>query len=118
MDLETLHVYQRAMNVGSQIWNEVDSWSHFDRSTIGRRQVRSADSIAANISEGYGRFHYGERLQVCYYARGSLQETLTWVTKAKERNIMTPACTSNLKRALIRTRQMLNGYIRSLKQRR
>ncbi|TMI72809.1 MAG: four helix bundle protein [Bacteroidetes bacterium] len=43
----------------------------------------AADSIAFNISEGYGRFHYKENKNFCYYSRGSAKETLTGVHKAK-----------------------------------
>ena len=38
--------------------------------------TRSSRSISANISEGYGRYHYKETKQGCRIARGSLMETL------------------------------------------
>jgi len=70
MDLNDLVVYQRAMRVGETVWSMVDAWPPFARRTIGYQLVRSADSIAANISEGHGRYHYGENRQYCYYSRG------------------------------------------------
>ena len=38
--------------------------------------IRSSRSLPANISEGFGRFHFQENIQFCRQARGSLSETL------------------------------------------
>jgi four helix bundle protein len=56
MKLEELQVYQLSMELGEQIWNIVSNWNYFGKDTIGKQLVRSADSIAANLSEGFGRF--------------------------------------------------------------
>ena len=58
MKLEELKVYQLAMNVGEKVWEIVSKWDYFTKDTVGKQLVKSVDSIAANISEGYGRFHY------------------------------------------------------------
>ncbi len=58
MKLEGLKVYQLAMNIGEKIWAVVGKWDYFARDTVGKQLVKSVDSIAANISEGFGRFHY------------------------------------------------------------
>jgi four helix bundle protein len=50
--------------------------------------VRASDSIAANLSEGLGRYHYKETKQFSYYSRGSLFETKTWLTKAHNRKLI------------------------------
>ena len=79
MKLEELQVYQLAMDMGERIWNIVSEWGFFTRDIIGKQVVRSADSVAANLSEGFGRFFYKENKQFGYYARGSLYETKTWL---------------------------------------
>ncbi len=81
--LEDLEIYQLSMAIGEQIWEFVDKWDYFQKRTIGEQLVRAADSIAANISEGYGRFHFKEKRTFYYYSRGSLFETKTWCTKEK-----------------------------------
>ena len=40
--------------------------------------VEAADSISANIAEGYGRYFYKDRRVFCYYSRGSILETKNW----------------------------------------
>lgn len=114
MDLKDFDVYQRAMNVGEQIWGIVEGWTFFQKDTVGKQLVRAADSIAANISEGHGRYHYGEKRQFCYYSRGSLQETITWLTKAYSRGLIHEDQFVSITASLTQIRRMLNGYIRSI----
>ena len=54
--LEKLEVYSLAENFSDKIWIIVSKWDYFLKDTIGKQIVRSADSISANIAEGYGRF--------------------------------------------------------------
>ena len=86
--LEKLEVYQLAETVSDEIWNIVINWDHFIKDTIGKQIVRSADSISANIAEGYGRYFYKESKQFYFYSRGLLQETKSWFTKCKQRKII------------------------------
>ncbi len=58
MKLEELRVYQLSMDMGEKVWGIVEKWNYFSKDTVGKQLVRAADSIAANLSEGYGRFHY------------------------------------------------------------
>lgn len=77
MKLEELNVYNLSMELGEIIWGIVEKWNYFEKDTIGKQLVRAADSIAANIAEGYGRYHFKENKQFCFYSRGSLFETKT-----------------------------------------
>jgi len=61
MKLEDFQVYNLSMDLGQEIHTIVKGWNYFDKDTIGKQLVRSADSIAANLSEGVGRYHYKER---------------------------------------------------------
>ena len=58
--LEDLEVYKVAMEIGEMVWDIVSKWEYFEKKTLGSQFVTAADSIAFNISEGYGRFHYKE----------------------------------------------------------
>ncbi len=88
MKLDELVVYQLAMDVGEKVWAIVSKWNYFAKDTVGKQLVKSVDSIATNISEGYGRFHYKENKQFCYYSRGSLYEIKTWLKKAHDRGLI------------------------------
>jgi four helix bundle protein len=86
--LEKLEVYELAELFSDKIWSLVNVWDAFKKDTIGKQLVRSADSISANIAEGYGRFYYKESKQFYFYSRGSIQETKSWIGKCKRRNII------------------------------
>ena len=88
MKLEELQTYQLAMEMAERIWDIVLKWKYFEKDTIGKQLVKAAVSISVNLSEGYGRFHYKENKQFCYYSRGSLYETKTWITKAYNRKLI------------------------------
>ena len=88
MILEELQVYQLSMEIGEKVWDIVIKWDYFSKDTIGKQLVRSVDSVAANLSEGFGRYHFNESKHFYYYSRGSLYETKTWLTKAYNRKII------------------------------
>jgi four helix bundle protein len=102
------------MKIAERIWAIVHRWDYFAKDTLGKQLARSADSISANISEGFGRYYYGENRQFCFYARGSLYETKTWLEKAKQRNLIVDADAKALQHDLDQAARMLNAYIRSI----
>jgi four helix bundle protein len=57
MKLEELQVYQLAMDIGERVWELVIKWDYFAKDTLGKQLVKAADSVAANLSEGFGRFN-------------------------------------------------------------
>jgi four helix bundle protein len=114
--LEKLEVFQIANDIGDNIWTEVIKWSYFEKDTIGKQFVRSADSISANIAEGYGRYFFKENIQFCYYSRGSLLETKFWLLKAKSRNLIEKENFDELNEKVDLLLKKLNGYISYLKK--
>jgi four helix bundle protein len=54
MKLKELQLYQLSMDLGEQIWIVVNKWNYFEKDTIGKQLVRSANSVPANLSEGFG----------------------------------------------------------------
>ena len=66
MKLEELRVYQQSMELAEKIWHIVEGWDYFSKDTLGKQLVKAADSIAANLSEGFGRYHYRESAHFGY----------------------------------------------------
>jgi four helix bundle protein len=114
MRLEELEVYEEAMRIGEVVWGIVAKWDFFAKDTVGKQWVRSADSMAANLSEGFGRFHHKENKQYGYYSRGSLFETKTWLTKAHNRSLIPEESFQELSGALDTLGRRLNAYIKSI----
>jgi four helix bundle protein len=114
MRLEELNVYTISMAIAEKVWQIVLNWDYFAKDTIGKQVVRSSDSIAANISEGFGRYHFKDSKHFLYYSRGSLYETQTWLTKAYKRNLIDNDTYNQLILELKELAIKLNNYINSI----
>jgi four helix bundle protein len=114
MKVEELQVYQLAMEIAEKIWKIVINWNYFEKDTIGKQLVKAADSIASNLSEGFGRFFYKENRQFCYYSRGSLFETKTWLSKANNRALIEDNQFENFCNDIDLIGKKLNSYINSI----
>ena len=112
MKLEELNVYNQANVIADEVWQIVESWDYFKKDALGKQLVRSADSISANIAEGYGRYFFKENRNFCYYSRGSLLETKNWIGKAYRRQIIDQENHDNLVKELDQLHKSLNGYIK------
>jgi four helix bundle protein len=114
MKLEELKVYALSMELGEDIWKIVQTWNYFEKDTVGRQLVKAADSIAANLSEGFGRYHYRESIHFGYYSRGSLFETRTWLTKANKRQLISDNEFMLFEKQIDLISIKLNNYISSI----
>lgn len=114
MELEELRVYQKSMELGEKVWNIVQQWDWFAKDTIGKQIVRSVDSVAANLGEGFGRYHYRETIHFSYYSRGSLYETQTWLTKANNRKLISETDFDMFMKEIKDIGIKLNNYITSI----
>lgn len=112
--LEDLRVYKLAMEIGELVFAITEKWDIFNKKSLGDQYLRAADSIALNIAEGYGRFHYKENKNFCWYARGSLFETKSANQKAFNRKLISDEEYNNLLNKLKECHLLLNGYIKSI----
>lgn len=111
---EDLDVYRLAEDLGDQVWDIVSSWPNFPQNSLGYQLVKSADSIGANIAEGFGRFHFAENKQFARISRGSLYETRHWLRRAYKRNLLKEVEIKKLRGLLDELAPRLNAYIKSI----
>ena len=76
---------------------------------------RASCSILLNIAEGYGRYHYLERLRFFYIARGSLAEILSAFIIAESIGYCTAEQLDWVRSLKEKIEQNLNGYCRFIK---
>lgn len=112
--MNDLEIYRKAMKLGEDVWSLVLPWDIFGKDTVGKQFVRAADSVAANIAEGYGRYHFKENQKFCYYSRGSLEESQTWLEKAVRRGLIEREEGKLLYDRMETLKRRLNAYIRSI----
>ncbi len=114
MRLEELNVYNLSVELGEEIWAIVVKWNYFQKDTVGKQLVRAADSVAANLSEGFGRYHFKENVNFAYYSRGSLYETKTLLTKAFKRDLLSEDQFNKFTQDINTISIKLNNYIKSI----
>src|SRR6266571_6599865 len=71
-----LVVWQKAIQLFQRAWSAAYGQQKIDFK-LRSQFADAAQSIAANIAEGYGRRSINEYIQFLYYALGSLAETMT-----------------------------------------
>jgi four helix bundle protein len=114
--LETLLVWQRSLAFATEVClGTLPLLPAQEKFALIDQLRRSAQSIPANIAEGYGRFYYQESIRFCYIARGSLEETFSHLKLAHNLNYLNDNVYNSLNSEIQELRRMLNGYIIFLK---
>ncbi|MCT7993455.1 four helix bundle protein [Laspinema olomoucense] len=113
-DFKNLHVYQLSAELADLIWDIVREWDTFAKNTIGQQIVRFADSIGANIAEGCGRGSFQDNRRFVKIARGSLNETRHWLTRAAKRQLLTEEQINQIKPIVHELAPKLNAYLNSI----
>ncbi len=113
--LEDVRVLKNAEQIADAIYKIASVWDDFAKDVVGKQISRAADSIGANIAESFGRFHFGEKIQFLYYARGSVFETKYWLNRASARDLMSSVDSQSYVMRLTEVARQLNLYVSSLK---
>jgi four helix bundle protein len=111
-----LDIYRSSEALSDGLWDLVKTWDRFARDTLGSQLVRAADSIGANIAEGWGRDSWKERARHCHIARGSLMEVRHWLRRAHRRGLIGPEAVKQLAPLLDELGPQLNSYINHLRR--
>ena len=72
--LQNLEVYQLARDLSDCGWRIYEPLDWQMKKVNGDQFIESTDSVGANVAEGYGRFHYLDKIKFYYNARGPLFE--------------------------------------------
>ncbi|MBI3241156.1 MAG: four helix bundle protein [Chloroflexi bacterium] len=112
---EDLKVLKSAEAIADSVYKSAEQWNEFARDVVGKQIARAADSVGANIAESFGRFHFGEKVQFLYYARGSVFETKYWLNRVAARNLMVSTESQKYASQLTDIARQLNLFIASLK---
>lgn len=114
-EIVELDVYNLAEELSDMIWFDYDNWSVKAQNTMGYQIIRAADSIAADLAEGYGRFTPADRKRFYLYARGSFEETKAWLRKAIRRKVIDSSRVDSYKQIVDTLGPKLNAFIKSTK---
>ena len=111
--LGELQVYRNALLLSEQAWNIYLLLPKHLRYDLGSQLLRAVDSIGANIAEGYGRFHYKDKIRFYYNARGSLWESKHWIYLVYKRELIEKNGYEEFLNLINVTGIQLNNFIKS-----
>ena len=88
--LKDLEIYQLSRKLSAIAWEIYSRLNYQQRKVWGDQMLEAIDSVGSNISEGYARFHYLEKIHFYFIARASLAEGKEhWLDLGLERGIVT-----------------------------
>ena len=77
---------------------------------------RAAVSLTNNIAEGHGRYHYLDQIKFTLHSRGSLEELLDDLNVCEDEQYVPVDEIAPLREDGWRVRQLIDGYVRYLRQ--
>ncbi|MCB2219486.1 MAG: four helix bundle protein [Bacteroidetes bacterium] len=88
LKLEDISSYNISFDLSNYVWDIVIKWDSFAKYSIGKQFVDAADSISANIAEGFGRYFKKDKINFYRYGKGSAVESVDWNNKAIKRGLI------------------------------
>lgn len=112
--LKDLEVYKLARKLSDIAWPIYDNMEWGDKKTMGDQFIESIDSVGSNIAEGYGRYHYLDRIKFYYNSRASLNESCEhWLELIYERKKISKELFDRIKNIAKNLSVKLNNFIAS-----
>lgn len=116
MKVDEHSAYQNARKLSSMVWTVSKRWDRNVLSMIGNQLIRAADSISANLAEGWNRYSKKDKINFYIIARASAAETSDWLNKALERNLIDHAEWTKMKQLIEILPKEINGLIKGTRQ--
>ncbi len=114
---EDLEVYQLARHFRKAMYGVTRRLPSLEKFELASQVRRAAVSLTNNIAEGHGRYHYLEQIRFMLNCRGSLEELIDDLNICVDECYLPVDETDCLKQEGWRVYQVINGYIRYLRQR-
>jgi four helix bundle protein len=112
---EDLEVYQVAREFRKMMYRVAKRLPDVEKFGLVSQIRRAAVSLTNNIAEGHGRYHYLDQIRFMLQARGSLEELIDDLNVCDDESYLPISESSALKQEGWRVYQLVNGYIRYLR---
>jgi len=113
---EDLEVYVVAREFRNAMYRVAKTLPEIEKSGLASQMRRAAVSLTNNIAEGHGRYHYLDQIKFTLQSRGSLEELIDDLNVCEDEKYMATENVGMLKQQGWRVRQLLDDYIRYLRQ--
>jgi len=111
LGFQDLKCWQQARRLVVEAHKVAAQLPSIERYDLASQMRRSSKSVMANIAEGYGRYHYLDKLRFFYIARGSLDETISHLITCFDLQYISESRFNELHNLAQEAPRTLNGYI-------
>ena len=111
-----LLVWQKAHDLSIEVAKLVKNFLRDEKYGLADQMRRAARSIAANISEGFGRYHFSDKLIFYTRSRASLYEVKNHIEEAKANEYITKSIYNTLSNKTNETNFLLNRLIANIQR--
>lgn len=112
---EDLDAWKLGFELTIKVYKASEKFPNEERFALTNQLRRAANSIPANIAEGFGRYTLKEYLRFLFYARGSVAETQSHLQVATTLGYLSKSDFDDLLKLCERTRQTVQGLIRHIR---
>jgi len=116
--VEGLRCYQLSLQLLKAAYGLAATMPDYEKYNMAAQLRRAALSSVLNLAEGYGRYHYLDKLRFFYMARGSLTETRSTFTAAHIVGYATVEQRDGAHSTEAEAQRSLNGYIAFIRRQR
>ena len=114
---EDLKVYRLAREFRKAMYEVTRKLPTHEKFELASQIRRAAVSLTNNIAEGHGRYHFLDQIKFQLQARGSLTELIDDLNICSDEKYLPPDEAAELKKQATAVHQLINGYIRYLRER-
>jgi four helix bundle protein len=109
-----LEVWKKSNKLRIEIYKITEAFPVSEKFGIIDQIRRAASSVGANIAEGFGRFHYKDKIKFYYNARVSICEVQNFIFLAQEINYVEKEAARNIFTEYENLNKSLNQFIKSV----
>lgn len=113
-DFTELKVWQDSKELTVAVYRLTEAFPRKEMFGLTDQLRRAANSICANIAEGFDRFHTKDKIRFYYHARGSISECKSHLLIAGELHYLTQEQAAELIERFSSVSRLLNNMIASL----
>jgi len=110
-----LLIWQKASELVKKIYFLTREFPREERFGLTDQMHRSANSVAANIAEAHGRYHFADKIRVLYQARGECFETQSHLSIALNLGYITKEVFVRIDKEYEGLGVGINAYINKIK---
>lgn len=111
---EDLVAWKEGHSLVLEVYRVTTRYPTGERFELISQTRRAVASITSNIAEGFGRFHYNDKIRFYYQARGSATELLNHLILAKDLRYIDLEALNSFREKLLSVNRLIDGLIRSI----